>query len=275
MNNVLPCEELPLDLLAGGRRLWGKAILPPGQTLAGAAPVLVFLHEGLGSVSQWRDWPVAMAGATGLPALVYDRYGYGRSEPLQGSRSAFYLEAEARIALPEVLASCGIKVPILIGHSDGATIALLFAAAFPEVSLGIVSEAAHVFIEAESVDGIRKTLEAFQTTPLRAQLAKHHPGKVEAMFHGWSDVWLAPEHQDWNMLAQLASITAPVLAIQGDDDDYGTQAQVQAILDGVSGPAQAFRVPGCGHVPHFQAREPVMERITDFLLTTVLRRQKI
>lgn len=275
MTRSAACQEEIFDLQAGGHRLRAKAILPEGQSLAGAAATLVFLHEGLGSIRQWRSFPSALSRATGLPALVYDRYGYGQSDPLQEPRGPLYLEEEARHALPDVLAACGIKAPILIGHSDGATIALLFGVLFPSVPLGIVSEAAHVLIEPISVAGIQTTLEAFNTTPLRAQLAKHHGDKVETMFHGWSDVWLAPAYQDWTMVPRLASITAPVLAIQGEEDEYGTPAQVQAILDHVAGPAQALLIPGCGHVPHFQAQDQVLARITTFLQQQVLPRQKI
>ena len=270
MANSVGYTESAFELQAGGHRLSAKAILAQGQTLAGAAPVLVFLHEGLGSIGQWRDFPLALARATGLPALIYDRYGYGGSEPLLAPRPPDYLEQEAQFALPELLRACGIQAPILIGHSDGASIALLFGTFFPGLPLGIVSEAAHVLIEPISIAGIQTTLKAFESTPLRAQLARHHGDKVEAMFHGWSDVWLSPEYQGWNMCHRLPAITAPVLAIQGEDDAYGSPAQVQAILTGVHGPAQALLIPGCGHVPHFQARAQVLARISTFIKDTVL-----
>jgi pimeloyl-ACP methyl ester carboxylesterase len=265
------CDEVAFDVEAGGRRLRAKAILPPGTELTGSKAALVFLHEGLGSISQWRDVPLALAQATGLPALVYDRYGYGKSESLHEAQDPSYLELEAQERLPEVLSACGIQAPILIGHSDGASIALLFAAAFPEVPLGVVSEAAHVFIENVSIQGIWKTLHAFETTPLRAQLARHHGDKVDSMFHGWSDVWLSPDYQEWTMLDRLPSITAPVLAIQGMDDEYGTPAQVEAIMSRVQGPAHALLLPECGHVPHFQARGRVLGSIQTFIRHTVLQ----
>ena len=264
MKLTAPLPELSFDLQAAGRRLRIKAILPPGQTLDGPQPVLVFLHEGLGSIAQWRDFPLALARTTGLPALVYDRYGHGRSEALQAPRDRNYLETECE-ALAQVLDTCAIQAPILIGHSDGATLALLFAARFPQRALGVVAEAAHVFIEAVSLQGIREVRRAFETTALRAQLARHHGAKVDSLFYGWNDVWLAPEHQDWSMLDRLAAIRVPVLAIQGALDEYGTPAQLQAITGHAGGPARALLLSGCGHVPHFQAREAVLAELTGFV----------
>jgi len=265
MPRVQTCVELSFDLQVGGRRLRAKAITPPKRDLADGLPVMVFLHEGLGSITQWRDFPRSLVRATGLPALVYDRYGHGQSEALAGPKLPLYLEEEAVIRLPEVLSGCGINAPILIGHSDGATIALLYAAAFPKTVLGVVSEAAHVFIEQESIQGIWRTLQAFETTPLREQLARHHGEKVDSMFRGWSNVWLSPGYQDWSMLERLPRIQAPVLAIQGEDDQYGTPAQVHAITNRVAGPSQGLLIPGCAHVPHFQAREKVLAEVTTFV----------
>ena len=253
-------READCDVTAGGRRLRVRRIGSEG------GPTLVFLHEGLGSITQWRDFPRALAAATGLPALVYDRLGYGASEAREGPQDPAYLEVEATRRLPQVLEACGITRPILVGHSDGATIALLFAARFPDQALAVVSEAAHVFVEDVSPEGIAKALEAFETTALRRQLEKHHGAKVDAMFHGWSDVWLAPAHRDWNMLDRLGAIKAPVLAIQGEEDAYGTPAQVEVILRGVGGPARGLLLPGCGHVPHFQARERVLAAMAAFLV---------
>jgi pimeloyl-ACP methyl ester carboxylesterase len=260
-----PCLELSFDLQAGGRRLRARAITPPDCELAGAAAALVFLHEGLGSISQWRDFPQALARATGLPALVYDRYGHGGSEPLREARGVDYLEQEARVALPELLAACGIDHPILFGQSDGATIALLFAAAFPEVPLAVIAEAAHVLIEDLSIQGIWKTLRAFEEKPLRAQLVRHHGDQVESMFYGWSNVWLSPEHHEWSMLEQLPAITAPVLAIQGAGDEYGTPEQLRAIAAGVAGHRETLLLPDCGHAPHVQARARVLAETVRFI----------
>jgi pimeloyl-ACP methyl ester carboxylesterase len=266
----LPCEELTFSIQCRGVRLQAKTILPPDTALTGHRATLVFLHEGLGSITQWRNFPLALVRATGLPALVYDRCGYGRSESQPQAPDPSYLEVEAFERLPEVLDACGIEAPILVGHSDGATIALLHAARFPQVPLGVVSEAAHVFVEEVSLQGIWRTLHEFETTPLRERLRTHHGDKVDAVFRGWSEVWLSPAFQSWTMVDLLPAIQCPVLAVQGKDDEYGTPAQVRAITQGVTGPAQALLIPGCGHVPHFQARDQVLDGMARFILEKIL-----
>jgi len=264
-NHPPACEELSFGLQVGGARLQAKTILPPGPGLTGHRPALVFLHEGLGSIGQWRGFPLALASATGLPALVYDRQGYGKSEPWARPPGPAFLETEAYERLPELLAACGIEQPILVGHSDGATIALLFASRFPGQALGVVSEAAHPFVEDRTIQGIWRALRAFETTQLREQLRAHHGTKVDSLFRGWSNIWLAPGFRDWSMVRLLPAITCPVLAIQGEEDEYGTPDQVRAILQGVSGPVEGLLLPGCAHAPHHQARERVLEAMTRFI----------
>jgi len=266
----LPVEELTFSIRCCGLRLQAKTILPPCTGLTGHRATLVFLHEGLGSISQWRSFPLALVRATGLPALVYDRCGYGGSDPLARPPDPSYLETEAFERLPEVLAACGIESPILVGHSDGGTIALLHAARYPQGSLGVIAEAAHVFVEEVSLQGIWRTLHEFETTQLRERLRAHHGDKVDAVFRGWSEVWLSPAFQSWSMEELLPGIRCPVLAVQGEEDEYGTPAQVDAILQGVAGPAQALLIPGCAHVPHFQARERVLDGMARFIRETVL-----
>jgi len=256
-----------LDVQAGGKRLRVRT-LRTGREPEGA-PTLVFLHEGLGSIGQWRDFPAALARAAGLPALLYDRFGYGASEAREGPQDPRFFELEAYERLPAVLEACGVDRPFLVGHSDGGTIALLFAARFPDRPLGVIAEAAHVFVEDVALEGIARAVQAFATTPFRDQLARHHGAKVASTFHGWSDVWLAPEHRHWRMEDRLAAITVPVLAIQGEDDEYGTPAQVEAIVRGVGGPARALLLPGCGHVPHFQARDAVLGAMVAFVRETL------
>jgi pimeloyl-ACP methyl ester carboxylesterase len=265
------CEELSFGLKAGGLRLRAKTILPPGTSLTGTRPALVFLHEGLGSITQWRNFPMALACATRLPALVYDRRGHGKSEPRPRPLPPSFLEDEAFQRLPEVLAACGIEAPILVGHSDGATIALLHASRYPGVALGVIAEAAHPFVEARCIQGIWRTLAAFETTELRERLRYHHGDQVDGMFYGWSDVWLSPAFRDWTMVPLLQAIQCPVLAIQGERDEYATPDQVRAILQGVSGPAERLLLRGCGHVPHFQARELVLSGMTRFIDAIVAR----
>ena len=268
---TLACEELAFGIAAGGSRIQAKSVLPPGTSLTGGGTVLVFLHEGLGSITQWRHFPSALAQATGLPALVYDRCGYGKSEAWARPPDPAFLETEACQRLPEVIAACGIEAPILVGHSDGATIALLCAARFPGLPLGVLAEAAHPFVEDQTIRGIWRTLRSFETTPLRDRLQRHHGAKVDTLFRGWTGVWLSPAFRDWSMVHLLPAITCPVLAIQGEDDEYGTPDQVRAILQGVSGPVEGLLLPGCAHAPHHQARDQVMARMEAFIEGIVAR----
>ena len=262
-------ERTPLTLQAGGvtlNALW----LEPADRRPDAPP-LVFLHEGLGSITQWTgrgiDAPARLAAATGRRALVYDRQGYGRSDPLKGSRHPRYLYDEAWTALPEVLDAAGIDRAFLIGHSDGATIALLFAARFPDRSAGVVCEAAHVIVEDVTLAGIRTAKQAFEApdSRLAAALRRHHRDQAGAVFAAWAGAWLSPEFSDFDMRGELPGITAPVLAIQGENDEYGTPRQLELIAEGVAGAVETWLVPDCAHVPHHQVAGRVLLRIADFV----------
>lgn len=260
-----PCEELSFGLLAGGMRLQARSILPPGTSLTGHGPALVFLHEALGSITQWRGFPTALALATGLPALVFDRQGHGKSEPRPLPVPAAYLETEAWDRLPAVLAACGIEHPFLVGHSDGATIALLYAAKYPDAPVGVIAEAPHVFVEEAALRGIWRTLRAYEATPLRDRLRVHHGDKVDSVFRAWCDTWLSPAFGDWSMTGLLPAITRPVLVVQGEADEYATSDQVRAVLEGVSGFVRGLLLPGCAHVPHFQAKDDVLAAMARFI----------
>lgn len=221
------------------------------QTLAGDAertPTLVFLHEGLGSLSAWRDFPEQVADATGCPVLVYSRYGYGQSDVLEAPFRVDYMHREALESLPELLAKLGIEDPILIGHSDGASIALIYAGAGHRVR-GLAVMAPHVFVEDISVASIAEAKIAFETTDLPEKLARHHRD-ARTTFYGWNDIWLHPDFRAWNIEAYLPRIECPVLAIQGEQDQYGTMAQVEAIARQVRGPREVVRIPNCGHRLH-------------------------
>ncbi len=252
-----------LELQAAGHRLHAERLSPPQPT---AGPTLVFLHEGLGSINQWRHFPAELCALTGLPGLVYDRWGYGRSESLTGPRPDDYLEQEAHDSLPAVLAACGVTdPPILFGHSDGGSIALLFAAAYPERTYAVICEAAHVSVEEICLAGIRQACDAYQQGPLRDGLRRYHGANTETMFHGWGDTWLRASRRDWNMEAQLRQIRCPALIIQGEDDEYGTRIQVDAIAAGVGGPREILWLPDCAHVPHYQARDAVLTACAHFI----------
>jgi pimeloyl-ACP methyl ester carboxylesterase len=246
---------------AGGHRLraiWvGKGV--------SAMPVLVFLHEGLGSIPQWRDFPDALCRATGCRGLVYERLGYGGSDAVSLPRPDDFLEREAEQVLPEVLDACGIDRPVLVGHSDGGTIALLFASAFPQRPQGVITEAAHVVLDEVTVAGVSDVFRRWSDGELGVRLKRYHGDNAETMFRSWAETWLRPERRAWSIIDRLGAIVCPVLAIQGADDEHGLPAQLDAIVDGVSGPAERLLVPDCAHVPHHQARSMVLERMTAFL----------
>lgn len=225
--------------------------------------MLVFLHEALGCHDMWKGVPATLSAVTGLSYLTYDRLGHGRSGSLAGRRDERYLEVEAFEILPAVLEACRIVEPVLVGHSDGGTIALMYASRHPVRA--VVTEAAHVFVEEVTLAGIRAAVEAWRTTDLRARLARYHGAKTDALFDAWAATWLSDRFRSWNVEYMLPGITAPVLVAQGDDDEYGTVRQVEAIAAGTSGPAQSMLVAGCRHVPHLQAADRVLPEIARFI----------
>lgn len=259
-------RDEPFDLEAAGQRLRAQWV---GPARAQGETCLVFLHEGLGSIGQWKGFPADLCRALGLPGLVYERLGYGGSDPLPGARSLDYLEIEGRAVLPEVLDACAIDRPILTGHSDGGSIALVYAAEYPDRPRACVCLAAHVFVEAETLAGIRDVVARWRAGDLAPRLARYHGANTRAMFHGWADAWLNPGFRDWTIQALLPSIVCPVLVVQGANDAHGTVAQVDAIASGVSGPAARWVIPACGHSPHLEARAHGVARIGRFLATVL------
>ena len=248
------------SLVAAGRSLNYAWI---GREQGG--PVLVFLHEGLGSIGQWRDFPAKLAGATGCSALVYDRYGYGQSDVLaEPRRSVRFMHDEALVALPELTKALQLEKPILVGHSDGASIALIHAGAGHAVR-GVVAMAPHVFIEPLCISSIEKAADAFERTDLAPRLGRYHRD-ARKTFYGWADVWLDPEFKRWDIRADyLPGVRCPVLAIQGHDDEYGTMAQLDEIKARVSGPCELRKLENCGHAPFRDQPEKVLEHTVAFL----------
>ncbi len=232
-----------------------------------ARPTLVFLHEGLGSITQWRDFPQKVVEATRCPALVYARYGYGQSDVLEGPRKIDFMHHEAQVALPELLAALGISNPILVGHSDGASISLIHAGSGHPVR-GVVVEAPHEFYEEINMAGIAEARKAFETTDLPQKLGRHHRDPAKTFF-GWHDVWTMPEFRQWNIESFLSDIRCPVMAIQGEDDAYGTMAQLDAIARRVKGPCELVKLPECGHTPHKEQPEQTFAAVTRFINTLV------
>ena len=207
--------------------------------------------------------PARVARATKLAAVVYSRLGYGKSEPLRGPRTARYLHDEAEIVLPEFLERLEIERPILIGHSDGGSIALIYAAIAARPPAAVVTLAAHVLVEDISVASIAAAREKFETTDVRAKLARHH-ADVDSVFWGWNRIWLSPEFRAWNIEEYLTRIRCPVLAIQGEDDEYGTMEQMRRIGAKV-GDVRLLELPNCRHSAHKDQPDAVIDAIARFV----------
>lgn len=230
----------------------------PGD--AGLAPLL-FLHEGLGSVGLWRGLPARVAAATGRRAVAYSRLGHGWSDPPPAPRTPDFMRTEAAEVVPALCAALGLAEPILVGHSDGASIALLHAAAHPV--RGLVVIAPHVFVEAVGLASIRDARSAFTDGDLRERMARHHRDP-DAVFWNWNDVWLDPAFRGWDIRDALSGITCPVLAVQGDADPYGSLAHVEAVRDGAGGPVELLVLPG-GHSPHLEDPARVDAALAEFV----------
>ena len=228
-------------------------------------PTLVFLHEGLGSIRQWRDFPLKVVAATGCRALVYDRYGYGQSDVLQEpKRSARFMHEEALESLPELRRKLGIEDAILVGHSDGASIALIHAGAGHAVR-ALAVMAPHVFIEPICLSSIRAAIETFETTDLPEKLGRYHRDARKTFF-GWADVWTEENFKRWDIRAEyLRNIRAPVLAIQGHGDEYGTMAQLDEIARHVAGPCELLKLEDCGHAPFRDQPEETLAAVSRFI----------
>lgn len=228
-------------------------------------PLLVFLHEGLGCVAMWKDFPERLCAATGCAGLVYDRLGYGQSSPQREPRSIHYLHQYALSELPAVLERLAHgRGHIVVGHSDGGSIALIYAAGRPSGLRGVVTAAAHVFVEGMTLDGIRTAVCAHAAGKLRG-LARYHGGKAGQVFASWADTWLAPPFKHWNIEYLLPAIACPLLAVQGSGDQYGSQAQLDAIERGTPG-ARQLLLPGCGHSPHIEQTEATVQAMAAFII---------
>jgi pimeloyl-ACP methyl ester carboxylesterase len=235
------------------------ALYPPD----GLDATLVMLHEGLGSVAMWKDFPKRVAKATGCGVLVYSRYGHGKSERLAEKRSIDFMHHEAKVVLSELLAQNGIQRLILFGHSDGASIALIYAGTWPERVRGLILEAPHVFVEEFGLRSTRAIRKLYESGDLAKKLSRYHD-HVDQMFRGWNDIWLDPRFRDWNIEEYLGAITCPTLVIQGEDDEYGTLAHVEAIQRRLPD-TQALILPNCGHSPHRDQRDLTLAAISKFV----------
>jgi pimeloyl-ACP methyl ester carboxylesterase len=230
---------------------------------ASGAPVIVFLHEGLGSLAMWKDFPAKIVDATGCDALVYSRYGYGQSDPLSVPRRPDFMHEEALRSLPELLDKLAVENPILFGHSDGASIAIIHAGASERQVCGLILMAPHVMVEDVSITSIEAARGAYRTTDLPDKLARYHTDPDSA-FRGWNDIWLDASFRDWNIEGFLPRIACPILAIQGEEDEYGTMDQIDRVAR-LAPRAELLKLQECRHSPHRDQPQAVIEAARAFV----------
>ncbi len=228
------------------------------------APTLVLLHEGLGSVKLWRDVPTRLANQTGMGVLVYSRAGYGQSDPVELPRSLDYMTLEATDVVPQVLKSFGVQQAVLLGHSDGATIAAIYAGTIVDFRVrGLVLMAPHFFTEPVALAEIAKARIAYENGELRKRMAKYHRDP-DIAFYGWNDSWLHPDFEEWNVTDVIDYIRVPVMAIQGREDQYGTIAQLDELKSRCYAPVDIHIVDNCGHAPHLEHTDQVVNAVAEY-----------
>lgn len=233
------------------------------QSLKG--PVILFLHEGLGSIEQWKSFPQELCDELNLPGLIYERQGYGKSSPLDHIRTEAYLENYALKELPAFIKALALKQDlILFGHSDGGSIALIYTGTHSGVK-GVITEAAHVFVEEITINGISPVVHAYETTDMREKLQKYHGEKTDQIFYAWSNTWPIKQAKKWNIEKYLKNIQVPILAIQGVEDEYGTEAQLDSIVLNSKGKNTKLLIKECGHSPHKDQQEIVLNASVKFI----------
>lgn len=231
-------------------------------------PTFILLHEGLGCVELWHDFPRRLATTTGLDAIAYSRRGYGRSSRLSLPRAPDYLENQGCLELRQVLDALTLKNVILVGHSDGATIALAYAAqSFDPRIRGVVAMAPHVFAEPRCIEAIQATTRRFEQGDLRQRLERYHGSNVDDAFHGWSDTWLSPAFADWDITPLLSGIDVPLLLIQGNDDEYASSKHVELVRHHAQASCQTVWLPQCGHAPHVERQQETLRAVLEFAQT--------
>jgi pimeloyl-ACP methyl ester carboxylesterase len=231
-----------------------------------AAPTLVMLHEGLGCVGMWIDFPDVLQAATGCGVFVYSRVGYGQSSPAKLPRKLDFMHVEARRTLPRILDTIGFQRGLLVGHSDGASIAAIYGGSVQDHRIaGLVLMAPHFFVEKVTSASIAELHEAYTTTDLRTRLARWHKD-VDATVHGWTDVWLKNDFRSWDLTEDLAYIRVPILIVQGEDDQYGTIRQIEAAQEECYCPVEVALLPNVKHVPYREGAELTLEIVTEFCL---------
>lgn len=226
-------------------------------------PSIVLLHEGLGCIELWKDFPDRLAMETGCDVIIYERQGHGASSPLDLPRPLDYLEIEAQEYLPQLLKQLKVKCPILIGHSDGATIALIYAALYP-VSM-VLTAAAHILVEEITIEGVGLAAEDYHKNNICEKLEKYHGAKAQDLFWAWANTWLNPAFKAWNIAYFLSEINCPVLLVQGREDEFATLDQLDLIAQGIGPLAETIVLENCGHSPHVQAKNKFLEALCAFI----------
>lgn len=226
-------------------------------------PTLVFLHEGLGSIALWRDFPARIAQTTGCRTLIWSRTGYGQSASSAAPRTTRYMHDEALQIMPALFAQLGIEQPVLVGHSDGGSIALIYGGAFPDAVAGLVVLAPHEFVEEKALEGIRRASATYAGSDWRDRLGRYHR-EPDTVFRAWNEIWLSPEFAGWNIMDYLPAIRCPVLAIQGEDDEYATMRQIDCIAEAVAD-VELLKLADCRHSPHRDQPQAVHDAIVDWL----------
>ena len=228
------------------------------------APTLVMLHEGLGCVALWRDFPEQLAAATGFGVFVYSRAGYGQSSTAELPRPIDYMTREAIDILPQVLRHIGFQRGVLLGHSDGASIAAIYAGSIEDYRIrGLILIAPHFFTEEMGLEEIANAKTIYETTDMKSRMAKYHRDPDNA-FRGWNDAWLNPEFEDWNVSEVIDYLRIPVLAVQGVNDPYGTLAQIEEIEQRIYSPVDTETIEECGHAPHLEFPERTIAAVSEF-----------
>lgn len=270
----LTIEDSLVSVLDATLRIRLYKQLPESSKRHENEPFLVFLHEGLGCIEMWKEFPLAVCKATGLSGIAYDRQGYGGSSPLSRPRKPDFMHVEAYNYLPALLSFLNVDQSILIGHSDGGSISLLYASAFPNCVRCLVTIAAHVFVEPETVQSISQARELYQTSLWPQKLSKYHGDKTDAIFYAWADTWLSSEFASWNIEQEVKDIQSPMLVMQGVEDKYGTAKQVESIVQNSGGKALPCWIEDCGHVPHIEAQNTVLETVVKFISEYGLRQEE-
>lgn len=227
-------------------------------------PTIIFLHDSLGCIETWRDFPFKLGSLTNCNVFIYDRQGHGGSAPFNSKRKNDYMEKEADV-LHEIICSHIQNHAILFGHSDGGSIALIYTSKYPEKVVGVISESAHIFVENITLEGVKEAATLYESGYLKYKLEKYHGEKTGQLFEAWAKTWLSDEFKSWNIENFLPGVKAPLLVIQGETDEFGSLKQVEGIVNQTGGYSEQLILEGVGHTPHRESNELVLNKSAEFI----------